>query len=138
MAFTGIDVYAVRKYVSPNDPDKENPTVFALGALDARMLSHLKDIHTSAEVTDNGQKINMDAAMFNFDVVRFGLKGFENFIHPQTGNQVKCDVKAVSVRGRNYETVTDPVMDLLSPALITELAQEIFSQNQLSVDEEKN
>jgi hypothetical protein len=138
MAFTGVDVYAVRQYTSPNDPDKENPTVFDLGALDARIMAHLKDSHMSTEVTDSGPKMNIGSAAFSYDVVRFGLKGMRNFLHPQTGKEVKFDVKSISIRGRNYEGVSDQVMDLLPAALIAELASEIMTQNKLGEEEQKN
>jgi hypothetical protein len=70
--------------------------------------------------------------------VKFGLKGLENFIDPQTKKPVVFDTISVSIGGKNYDAVSDPILALLGNELRSELSEEILKENSLTGEQKKN
>jgi hypothetical protein len=70
------------------------------------------------------------------DLIRCGLKGFENFEHPQTGKNIDFDTTASLRFGKSRNIVSDRVLELIP--VIDELAEEIEKLSKLSDDEQKN
>lgn len=112
--FIGIDRNEIQEYSSILDPDKENPTKFLLGIISCKDRTIL-----AAKFEDKE-----DPAVF-YDVVKKGLKGIKN-------------VKDKAGEVKNYDTITDDVLDLLSTALIKELFFKIIDINFLNEQERKN
>ena len=79
-----------------------------------------------------------NASKRNLMVVKFGLKGLENFIDPRDKKPIKFDTVSVPVNGKNYKAMTDEIVSMFPKALIDELAEAILSENALSEEEAKN
>ncbi|MFA5143976.1 MAG: hypothetical protein WC522_07435 [Candidatus Omnitrophota bacterium] len=139
---TGINIYETRAYKSKLDPDKNNPTVFHIGMLDPFLRAHIDDEVTSLEVSsknpDDKAKANICASKRNLLAVRFGLKGLENFLDPRTKEPVKFDTISISVNGKNYNGVSEPILAMLGKLLMDELAEVILKENAISEEERKN
>ncbi len=143
MAIKGINIYETKDYVSKFDPDKKSPTVWKIGILDSLLKSKLKDIVTTYEVDpakpDEGRaKTTLNINQSRVEIVRFGLKGFENFLDPKTGKPVKFDTISKASYGRNYNVVTDEVLKIIPENILYELADEISKESGLTAEEEKN
>lgn len=142
MSLIGIDINETKPYVSKHDPDKSNPTVFQLGVLDPFLRAHLEDKSVVFEKSSQNPKDPVSTSynmnLRNIEIVKFGLKGIENFIHPQTKQPIKYDTVSTSVKGKNYPAVTDEIIRHLGTKLIAELASAIEEENVFSEEEEKN
>ena len=139
---TGINIYESKPYTSKLDADASKPTVFQIGLLDSMLRAFIEDQTTSFEFSSRNPKesakANINASKRNLMVVKFGLKGLENFIDPRDGKPVKYDTVSVPVNGKNYMAVTDEIISMFPKGLIDELAEVILAENTLSGDEAKN
>ena len=139
---TGVNIYETRDYVSKSDPDKENPTIFKIGLLDSQMKGHIidriSDFEMSSANPDDNAKVTFRMNERNLALVKFGVKDIKNLSDPQTKKpvEVKCDT--VNKFGKSYEVLPDSVLDMLSLQIITELAEEILKEINLSKEAEKN
>lgn len=142
MAFTGINIYETRPYISKLDPDKNNPTIFHIGVLDPILRAHIEDQAAVFEKSSNNPndpaRATINQNMVYINTVKFGLKGMDNFIDPQTKKPVELDTISVSINGKNYTAVSETIIKLLGKKLINELAGVILSENELSEEEAKN
>ncbi len=139
---TGINIYEIKPYKSKLDPDKENSSIFHIGLLDAFLRTHIEDQTTSFEFSSknpkDSAKANINASKRNLLVVRFGLKGLDNFLDPRDKKPVKFDTVSVAVNGKNYTAVSDEILSMLPKVLIDELSEVILSENTLAEEESKN
>ncbi|MBI4972896.1 MAG: hypothetical protein HZC16_03660 [Candidatus Omnitrophica bacterium] len=139
---TGINIYETKPYKSKLDPDKDNPSVFHIGSLDSYLRAYIEDQTTSFEFSSKNPKdpakANINASKRNLLVVRFGLKGLDNFLDPRDKKPVKFDSVSVSLIGKNYTAVSEEILSMLPKALIDELAEVILAENTLSEEEAKN
>lgn len=139
---TGINIYESKPYTSKLDADAGKPTVFQIGLLDSMLRAFIEDQTTSFEFSSRNPKepakANINASKRNLMVVKFGLKGLENFIDPRDGKPVKFDTVSVPVNGKNYRAVTDEIISMFPKALIDELAEAVLAENLLSEEEAKN
>ena len=139
---TGIDVTATRKYVSKLDPDKENPTVFHLGYLDPALRAELDDESSSFKLSSTNPKDPADIKI-NYNkrqlmAIKYGLKGLENFLDPQTKKPVDFKCETIRCAGNMRDTVPDRIIAMFPSELRTELAEEILNESKLSEEERKN
>ncbi len=139
---TGINIYEAKPYKSKLDPDKDNSTIFHVGLLDSYLRAYIEDQTTSFEFSSKNPKdpakANINASKRNLLVVKFGLKGFDNFLDPRDKKPLKFDTVSTAINGKNYTAVTDEIISMLPKALIDELSEVILAENSLSEDEEKN
>ena len=139
---TGINIYESKPYTSKLDADSGNPTVFQIGLIDSMLRAFIEDQTTSFEFSSKNPKepakVNINASKRNLMVVKFGLKGLENFIDPRDKKPIKFDTVSVPVNGKNYKAVTDEIVSMFPKALIDELAEAILSENALSEEDAKN
>ena len=140
---TGININESKKYISKLDPDKTNPTTFQVGVLDVFIRSDIDDQTTTFEISSSKNpndkaQANINAAKRNIVIVRFGLRGFDNFMDPQTNKPAPFDTVSVSINKVNYTAVSDRILKMMPKQLIDELAEVIINENQLSGDEAKN
>ncbi len=139
---TGINIYESKPYKSKFDSDADNSTVFSLGLLDSHLRAFIEDQTTSFEFSSKNPKepakANINASKRNLLVVKFGLKGLENFLDPRDNKPVKFDTVSTPVNGKNYKVVTDEIISMFPKVLIDELADVILSENTLSENEIKN
>lgn len=126
MALKGINLGETHDFVSQRDKDKESPTVFKIGILDSITRAGLIDI---LETDALGRPKNQ--YKYSVEVVRFGLKGIENF--PFEFKTVKI------VRwGQEYEVVDNSILGRIPIKVIDEIAGKILDYNIISGEEEKN
>lgn len=130
-------------YVSKYDKDADNPTVWELGLLNPVVRAKLQDFTTTYEAdpadhTKVKAKVTINLNERMLDLVRFGLRGFRNFLHPQTKKPIEFDTVSVSRFGGNYRVVSDEVLKFIPFEVIEELAGEISKQNKLTEEETKN
>lgn len=141
--FTGINIHETKKYISKNDPDKENPTIFHLGVLDSFIKAHIEDNSTEFETSSSNPeeeaKIKILFAKRNLLVIKFGLRKIENFVDPETKQSTTFEAKKINISGVSYLCMPDEIIAILAKGgLITELAAEILKFNSLSEEEIKN
>ncbi len=139
---TGINIYETKPYHSKLDLDKDNPSIFHVGSLDSYLRAYIEDQTTSFEFSSKNPKdpakANINASKRNLLVVRFGLKGLDNFLDPRDKKPVKFDTISVAVIGKNYTAASEEILSMLPKALIDELAEVILAENTLNEEETKN
>jgi len=120
---TGISLLETEDFVSIFD--KGDPkTVWKISVLNADIFSYV------------GSKADksMDALI---EVVRFGLKGFENF-KDKFGNDIKFDTVNKSLGGVDYKIVDPHIVNMIPVDVVTELGGRILRNSKLQPDESKN
>ncbi|MCL4743837.1 MAG: hypothetical protein KJZ83_00330 [Burkholderiaceae bacterium] len=131
-----------------NDPSKgeiitddigEGATVFLLRPLDVFLMGYIYDNASvlSGRQGDDMVGIQTRVNQTNIDAVRHGLAGFRNFCDKH-GNQIRHRTQKAVVNGREYQVVSDEIMNMFGVRLIAELAQKIKDVSEVSKDEEKN
>lgn len=139
---TGINSAETRPFVSKSDPDKDNPTVFQIGVLDSFVISHIEKLTNNMSM--NTGKKNADARLTYSEMerdilyVRHGLKDLKNFIDPQTQQPVVFETVSAPAGSKNVNIVSEKIIKMIPPAVITELAAAIRDDNAMSETESKN
>ncbi|MCK4248673.1 MAG: hypothetical protein KAX15_02730 [Candidatus Omnitrophica bacterium] len=113
---TGIDKDEVMEYVSQQDKDKKNPTIFLLGIIDGRTKHQF--IYDAMD-----KKGEMDIKLLQgraYEVLQKGLRGIKN------------------LNGKDYDKINDDVLDRLPLTIQTEVVAKLFEINFLSEIEVKN
>ena len=118
-----IDVNELRSYSLKADAG-EPKSVFRLGFFDEPTRNYIFNLMR----LDAKDPKNLS------EIVRFGLRGWENF----GGEMVLEQMVESRIDGKKRSVVSPASMAKLYPTWIAELANEIFSQNFLTGDEEKN
>jgi hypothetical protein len=140
LAFKAVNLTKTIKYESDLDSDKgtEAATKFILGAIDSRTWSHVVDTNMESKMTQDGEQLNKFNQMtVAYNIVRFGLKGFENFLDDEN-KELVYKTEKFSMAGKAYMVTTEEIMSLLPVNLIMELAGEINSINTVSEEDSKN
>jgi len=139
---TGIDITATRKYVSKLDPDKENPTVFHIGVLDPVLRAEVDDESSSYEMSssnpDDKAKVKLNWNKRQLTAIKYGLKGIDNFLDPQTVKPITIKLEAMHYAGKMRDTVPDHVIAMFPSELRSELAEVILNESKLTDTERKN
>jgi hypothetical protein len=115
-----------------------NATIFKIRGLDVFLKAFIYDstssLTRSATTDDVGIHTKMNQT--NIEAVRHGLVGFDNFRTPK-GGSIPFETERTSVNGRNYDVVSDKILNLLGIRLIQELANEIKNISEVKAEEEK-
>jgi len=139
---TGIDVNATRKYISKLDPDRDNPTVFHIGVLDPVLRAEIDDDSSTYEMSSTNPndkaKVRLNWNKRQITAIKFGLKGIENFLDPQTQKPVELKFETIRYAGKMRDAVPDRIIAMFSSELRQELAEVILNESKLSGDERKN
>lgn len=140
--FTGIDRNETKRYKSPNDPDPSNPTIFILGLLDPTIRNYIEDITSSLDVDpknpNDKARMSFSLGRRNHLIVKYGLKGFEGFLHPKTKEHVKFETANGHFAGKLVEGVSEDVLNMIPSNLKTELAEVIWNEDKFHEDDAKN
>lgn len=141
--FTGIDINATRKYISPNDPDKNNPTVFHIAQLDPRLQAHIEDKCTTMHASASGKKDEPAEVGFAMkkracEFVRFGVRGIDGLLDPATNFPIEIKLDNVSIGQKAYQALPEKIIGMLGMRLIEELAAEVERGQVLTGEEAKN
>ena len=116
----GLGLAETKDFVSSYDKDDQK-TIWKVGVLDSDIF----------DLVENSTALAMTTA------VRFGLKGFENFVD-SAGKPVVFSTKNILVGVTTYAVVADSIMKIISPEVKYELAVQILKMSKLSEDEIKN
>lgn len=140
MSLKAIDLNEVKDFVMPGD--KDNPTVFKIGALDTSIRSKIEDEATSFSVSPGANSsgeasTQLKIAHKNLQLVRFGLKGFKNFLDAKS-KPIQFKTETYNLLGRSYEVIASSLLDIIPMNVISRLAAEIKKENTLTEKEIKN
>jgi len=139
---TGIDVNSTRKYVSKMDPDKENPTVFHIGLLDPVLRAEVDDESSTYEMSSTNPndkaKVRLNWNKRQIMAIKFGLKGIDNFLDPQTEKPIELRFDTINYAGKSRNVIPDRIIAMFPNELRQELAEVILNESKLSEDEQKN
>jgi len=139
---TGIDINSTRQYVSKLDPDKDNPTVFHIGLLDPVLRAEVDDESSSYEMSSTNPndkaKVRLNWNKRQIMAIKFGLKGMDNFLDPQTRKPVDLKFETIHYAGKMRDVVPDRFIAMFPSELRTELSEVILNESRLSEDEQKN
>lgn len=136
-----LDLNATMDFHSKYDLS-DPKTTFKIGVLDPLTRARIEDAQTafimgsqqeSAPKTD----IKISVRQRNLDIVRYGLRGWENF-KDSKGNIVPFETVVSSSGDSSRSVVSDRCLGMIPWEVIQELAEEILKANTLSKEEEKN
>jgi len=118
--------------------DKENPTIWILGAIDSitkmEMFSVLAPIEKTEKSEDYSPRIS--PLQFNLELVRFGLKGFKNFMFNK--QDVEFKTEKISRYGKTYQVASDETLGKIPMRVLNLLADEILKIQEVTEEERKN
>jgi len=139
---TGIDINSTRQHVSKLDPDKDNPTVFHIGLLDPVLRAEVDDESSSYEMSSTNPndkaKVRLNWNKRQIMAIKFGLKGMDNFLDPQTRKPMELKFETIHYAGKMRDVVPDRIIAMFPNELRTELSEVILNESRLSEDEQKN
>lgn len=132
-----ISVGQIKEYVLKGD--KTNPTIWLIGPLDSITKSKIIASFGRVEIQDNKPVYiqgNIDFTQNNFLIVKYGLKGFKNFL--LDGKEVEFKTNKEKIFNQEIEAVSDETLKIIPLFAINELASVIWGENQVSEELEKN
>lgn len=132
-----IAVGQTKEFVLKND--KNDPTIWLIGALDSITKAKIISSFGKVEIQDNKPVYiqgEMNLALNNFAIVKYGLKGFKNFI--LDGNPIEFKTVKEKVFNVEIEAVPDELLKMIPLYAIAELSDAIWGENQVSKDIVKN
>ena len=139
---TGIDINSTRQHVSKLDPDKDNPTVFHVGLLDPVLRAEVDDESSSYEMSSTNPndkaKVRLNWNKRQIMAIKFGLKGMDNFLDPQTRKPMELKFETIHYAGKMRDVVPDRIIAMFPNELRTELSEVILNESRLSEGEQKN
>jgi len=139
---TGIDINSTRKFISKFDPDQNNPTVFHIGILDPVLRAEVDDESSTYELSSRNPndkaKVRLNWNKRQITAIKFGLKGLENFLDPQTNKPVDLSFDTIQYAGKMRQAVPDRIIAMFSNELRQELAEAVLNESKLSEEERKN
>ena len=139
---TGIDINSTRQHVSKLDQDKDNPTVFHIGLLDPVLRAEVDDESSSYEMSSTNPndkaKVRLNWNKRQIMAIKFGLKGMDNFLDPQTRKPMELKFETIHYAGKMRDVVPDRIIAMFPNELRTELSEVILNESRLSEGEQKN
>lgn len=119
--------------------DKENPTIWIIGPLDSITKGKMVSQHGAIEVVD-GKPVYVEkefnAITSNFNIVKYGLKGFKNY--KLDGVDVEFKTKKEKLFDHEIDVVDDETLKAIPLFAIAELANVIWGENEVSEALRKN
>lgn len=144
MAIKALDLTKTRDFVSKLD-DGDDPTIWKIGTLSSRDVGQIRDSVTSitfkadanaGQETEQDINTNINRSKMNFEAVRRGLKGIENFLDHE-GNAIPFKLVTRDVGGGVKKSVVpNSILDQIPLSVIEELADEILGDNMSEEDDE--
>ena len=139
---TGIDINSTREYVSKLDPDKEHPTVFYIGLLDPVLRAEVDDESSTYEMSSTNPndkaRVRLNWNKRQITAIKFGLRGMDNFLDPQTAKPVELRFDTIQYAGKMRNAVPDRIIAMFPNELRQELAEVILNESKLTEGEQKN
>jgi hypothetical protein len=139
---TGININQNVEFISQYDTDKENPTIFVLGPLDAMTDEILNDSASSFDYDpkrpDSMAKVQIKYSQKKLNVLRACLKDIKNMQDPSTGKPLEFKTTATPIFGKSRNVVSDEILKIIPKKIRDEIHDKIMEISSLSEDEEKN
>jgi len=139
---TGIDINSTRQHISKLDQDKDNPTVFHVGLLDPVLRAEVDDESSSYEMSSTNPndkaKVRLNWNKRQIMAIKFGLKGMDNFLDPQTRKPMELKFETIHYAGKMRDVVPDRIIAMFPNELRTELSEVILNESRLSEGDQKN
>ena len=132
-----IAVGQIKEYVL--ESDKSNPTIWLIGPLDSMTKSKILASFGKVEIKDDKAvyvRGDIDFTQNNFHIVKYGLKGARNWL--LDGKEVDFTFNKEKVYNKEIDALSDEVLKMIPLFAINELASEIWGENQVSKELEKN
>lgn len=142
MAIKAINLGTLKSITFP--ADKEDPTVWDIGAIDSRVLGHLRDKATDLKINPDDPEAGADISLgmneFHFQVAQFGLKGFTNFQgedekKPGKVKDVMYGTQRKTVGKVSYEVCDDVIVAMIPGNVLQFIASQVLEMNNLGEDE---
>lgn len=135
---TAIDINETRDYICEVDRIGEaQPAIWKLGVLDALTRAKVEKQDVSWNPMNDEAKITTNFSGREVEYVRYGLRGFLNFLDKE-GKEIPFKTTTIGTVGRGYQVVADDTLRRIPIAVIKELAREISKDNTLTDSERKN
>ena len=139
---TGSDINSTRQHISKLDQDIDNPTVFHIGLLDPVLRAEVDDESSSYEMSSTNPndkaKVRLNWNKRQIMAIKFGLKGMDNFLDPQTRKPMELKFETIHYAGKMRDVVPDRIIAMFPNELRTELSEVILNESRLSEGEQKN
>lgn len=142
MAIKALDLAKTIDVIAPGD-DPKDPTVWKVGVLTSRDVGAIRDsvtsytFKTAAEGDARDMTTSVSRSKMNFEAVRRGLKGWENFIGPDD-KPVEFKTHQREIDGKQREVIRPELLDLIPLPVINHLADVIMRDNEMTEDEMGN
>ena len=121
--------------------DRENPTRWKIGVIDALVMAEIQDLITVFEPDysnmEGPAKSKLCLNRVKSEAVRYGLKGWENFVD-STGSAVPFRTERRTMGGRTVDALPDELMQMIPFVIVTEIGDKILTMNRLNEGEVKN
>jgi hypothetical protein len=129
MAITGITFAETQPFYSEHDdaPEAEK-TEFLIGAIDATVRGMIGENSIAWLQTENGTQMINKQSSRDFDLCRFGVKGWSKF-RDAKGSDIEFKQSVRIVNGKAYQVVDDEVLNKVPPIVIGEMAAKIIEIN---------
>lgn len=129
MAIKGLSLVEDEAFYSSfDDSPEDQKTKWTVGAIDLLVRSSIQDNAISWVQAEGGMQMVNKTASRDFEICRFGLKGFENF-----KDDKDVEIKFVQIdralNGKLYKNVDDAVLNKIPGPVINELAARIIELN---------
>ena len=131
-----IAVGLTKEYTAKSDTD--NPTIWLIGPLDSITKSKILAKNIKIKTVDGKPELSneFDLAGNDFNIVKYGLKGFRNF--QLSGVEVEFKTKKERLYDIDIDIVSDETLGKIPLYIIRELADAIWGENQVSGELAKN
>ena len=136
----GVALTETEEYIYKNDVT--NPTKWKIGVIDSFMMSEIQDMITTFEIDRMGgpnspAKNHLCLNMAQMEAVRYGLKGFENFVD-STGSVIPFQTEKRVIGGKSVSVITEEILRQIPHDILMELGRHILDKNKFSEEEVKN
>jgi hypothetical protein len=130
-----IAVGQTKEYIIKAEQGTDNPTIWIIGALDSMDKAEILSNLSSVENVDDKTQIKANEKKLihsDFIIVGHGLKGFKNF------GDVKFKTAEIDFFDKKKQVVHEDILKMIPLIVIQELANEIWSENKVDEELEKN
>lgn len=128
------------EYVLEGERGSADPTVFVLGALDGRIMAYINDAVTKFEMDGKAKGAAPDPVFRlgtrRWLLVKYGLRGWRRLCDAR-GQEVAPSFDQVPHGKRSYQAVPDMIIEQIPEHAMTELAEAIANQNELTEAEQR-
>jgi len=123
------------KYILKKEKESKNPTKWLIGALDSFQQANLASMLFTVDIKEGNPVVKKGESGYahtDFLIVKYGLKGFENF------GDLKYETEKAKMFDKEVDLVSEKILKQIPLYVIHELADAIWGENQVSEELRKN